>query len=455
MLELKNRKVTVVGMGRSGAAAAKLCLKHGAVVLATDVKPASELGNSIAELESAGAAVETGGHGEQSFRNADLIVLSPGVRTDLAAVKTALSLGIPVIGELELAFQSCRSPFIAITGTKGKTTTVTLTEEILRHAGKKAVVAGNIGFALSNIAESAEPDCIIVAEVSSFQLETVTTFKPRLAGVLNVSADHLDRYKNVQQYAEAKSRIFRNQDRNDFALLNADDKYTPIFTRIAKAKQIYFGINRNFEEGVWRSGNTITGCINGLEKPIADAGVLKIPGEHNLCNAMAACAAGLAFGVEPEKISGALAGFKGVPHRQEPVAEINGVLYVNNSQGTNVDAVAKSLLSYEPPIILIAGGRSKGGNFSDLSELMKSRVKLAILIGEAKQELMRVFNGSVEIKFAESMEDAVSLASRSARPGDTVLLSPGCASFDMFKNYEDRGEKFRSAVMSLKGQKCT
>ena len=450
-MEVQGKRILVVGMARSGLAAAGLLLKHGARVTVTDQKPAEALAAAAEQLRSMGAAVETGGHHPDSVKEADLIVISPGVPTSVPLVREALELQIPVMSELELGSRFCRGRIVAVTGTNGKTTTVHLLAKIFSDAGVPTFLAGNVGVPLTFVAESVPENGVTVVEVSSFQLETIHAFKPRAAAILNITPDHLDRYPHMQAYVEAKARIMRNQDPQDFLVLNGDDKYTPLLSTQAQARLLTFSRLRPPEiEGTWLEKGILQYRVFGLgqgELLLADE--LLIPGPHNQENALAAAALALSQGVKPASLVKSLREFRGVPHRLEPVALVGGVRYVNDSKGTNVDAVSKALQSYQAPLVLLLGGRDKNGDFTALRELITQRVRAVVVMGEAADKIAKQIQGTVPVHAAERMEPAVRTAASLAREGDIVLLSPGCASFDQFANYEERGEAFKSAVRKL------
>lgn len=447
--ELKNRRVTVVGMGKSGVAAASLLVRKGAEVLIVD-----DLEKTIpADLQALTAAPGNGGSvrarlgiwGEEDLLSADSVVVSPGVPLKRLPVEKLRARRIPLIGEIELASGFLSAPMIAITGTNGKSTTTTLVGEILKEWGWRVFVGGNLGTPLSEAA-GASWDFVVV-EMSSFQLETIDTFHPRIAAVINVTPDHLDRYPDLSSYQKAKWRIFENQSEGDHAVLNADDPLTvPPFL---KGSSVSFSRTQIPRRGVYLNDGEIVSNLWGEPEPIIRLDALGIKGAHNLENAMAAAAMTLLCGCSVEVIRQTLARFKGLPHRMEPVRELRGVRYINDSKGTNIGAVMKSLEGLAAPVILIAGGKDKEGDFSPLREIVRSKVKRLILLGEAREKMARAFSDHPAVERVGSMEEAVSRAAASADPGDVVLLSPGCASFDMFRDYRHRGEAFRQAVAGL------
>jgi UDP-N-acetylmuramoylalanine--D-glutamate ligase len=452
MLNLKNKKVTVVGIGRSGIAAGRLLIREGAQVTLTDIKAKFELGPYLDQLENAGVRLSLGGHALKDFLQADLVVLSPGVQTHLEPIRAARDKGVPVIGELELAFSCFNAPVLAITGTNGKSTTTTLLGEMYKNQGRRVFVGGNLGMPLCEAVLSPLAWEAAVVEVSSFQLETVSDFRPRVAALLNVTPDHLDRYHNIQEYREAKLRIFQNQKQGDHAVLNWDDPITEkLISSGQLAAQVHcFGRMRPPQEGMVVSGEHMVYRSGQTERPLCKVGEIKIKGAHNLENAMAASLMALISGCEPHVIVETLRSFAGLEHRLEFVREVRGIRYFNDSKGTNVGAVLMSLESFREPIILIAGGQDKGSDFSPLRDPVRRKVRQVILIGKAKTEIRKALDGCAPLEECSTLDEAVKLADRLGRPGDVVLLSPACASFDMFKNFEERGKAFKEAVACLR-----
>lgn len=442
--DFRNKRVTVVGLARSGVAAAKALNALGAKVTVTDKKTEAELAGRIQALGSDSIRVEAGGHPDRVFIDADIIVLSPGVPKLLQVLK-ARQQGVKVISELELAWLLSDSPFIGITGTNGKSTVTTLTGLMLEKAGKNVLVGGNIGNALTEDIGLLRGRDWIVAEISSFQLEDIDTFRPKIATILNVTQDHLDRYQDISEYAEAKAGIFMNQTGEDILVLNADDPLTSGMARRAEARPVFFSRTRKVEDGAFLKDNAI--FFSGIR--IIGIDEMKIKGVHNVENAMAAAAMAASAGADRDSIEAVLREFPGLEHRLEFVREKDGVVYINDSKGTNVGAVLKSVEGFARPVILIAGGLDKGSDFGPLYTPFKQKVKLLILIGRAAKKMHDALFGATEIAYADTLDEAVGLASRRATPGDVVLLSPACASFDMFKDFEDRGRRFKQAVMAL------
>jgi len=441
--DFKGKKATVVGMARSGVAAARALHALGALVTVTDKKPLDQLSAQVASLGS-GITIEAGGHPDRIFIETDLIVLSPGVPT-IPPVQQARRHGVNVISELELAWMLSDAPYIGITGTNGKSTVTTLVGLMLEKAKKKVLVAGNIGNALTeDISQLTKADWI-VAELSSFQLEDIETFRPRIAAILNVTQDHLDRYRTIEEYGEAKARIFMNQQENDYLVLNFDDPIVKSYTRRTAATVIPFSRQLRFNPGAC----VLDGYLMFNGRRIIAADELRISGVHNLENALAATALSLLAGADIRSVASVLREFPGLEHRLEFVREKDGVSYINDSKGTNVGAVVKSVEGFTRPVILIAGGLDKGSDFSPLYDLFKHKVKLLVLIGKAADKMAKALSTSTETVFAPTLQEAVRSASAHAGRGDIVLLSPACASFDMFKDFEDRGRQFKEAVRNL------
>jgi UDP-N-acetylmuramoylalanine--D-glutamate ligase len=452
-MELNGKRVLVVGLGKSGVASALFLKAHGARVTVSDTKSGDELRNEIPVLLDHGITVETGGHGDRTFRGQDLIVVSPGVPVDAPPLVQARSAGDRVIGEIELAAQFLPGPIVAITGSNGKTTTTTLTGEIMTAAGFPALVGGNIGTPAISLAERAKAETVIVLEVSSFQLETIQTFRPKVAVVLNVTPDHLDRHRTFEAYVDAKARIFENQQGSDFAVLNADDPTCVTMASRTAAKVFWFSRQKEVQQGAWvRDGNIVFRDGRAEQKTqqreIMQVSEIPLKGAHNLENVLAAICAGTLMGCAPEKIRQAVRDFKAVEHRLEFVATIRGVDYYNDSKATNVDATIKALESFPANIHLILGGKDKGSDYTVLNDLLRQRVKRVYTIGAAAAKIESQIKG-VEVVHAETLENAIRKANAVAQSGDVVLLAPACASFDQFKSYEHRGKVFKEIVRVL------
>src|SRR5438067_8531665 len=448
-MELNNKRVLVVGLGRSGVASALFLKQRGAQVTVSDSKPQEQLGEEIPVLLDHGIAVETGGHGERTFHGQDLIVVSPGVPVDSPPLVQARALGEPVIGEIELAAQFLPKNIVAITGSNGKTTTTTLTGEIIAAGGYATHVGGNIGTPAVSLVDAARPDSIIVLEVSSFQLETIQIFRPKVAVVLNVTPDHLDRHRTFETYVDAKARIFENQQADDFAVLNGDDPVCVELAGRTPAQVFWFSRKKEVQQGTFVRDGRILFRDSAGQKEVTLASEIPLKGAHNLENSLAAVCVGVLMKCVPERIRAAVHKFKAVEHRLEYVATIRGVEYYNDSKATNVDATIKALESFPANIHLILGGKDKGSDYTVLNDLLRERVKYVYTIGAAAAKIESQIKEAAETVHAESLDNAVQRASANAQPGDIVLLAPACASFDQFRNYEHRGEVFKELVHGL------
>lgn len=458
-MELNGKRVLVVGLGKSGVASALFLKKHGAKVSVSDTKSGDELRNEIPILLDNGIAVETGGHGERTFRGQDLIVVSPGVPVDAPLLQQARAMGEAVIGEIELAAQFLPGPIIGITGSNGKTTTTTLAGEIMTAGGFTTLVGGNIGTPAIALTERANPETVIVLEVSSFQLETIQTFRPKIAVVLNVTPDHLDRHHTFEIYVNAKARLFENQQPEDFAVLNADDKTCVAMSSRTRAQVFWFSRQKEVTQGAWvHEGKILFRDASG-QREILQVSDIPLKGAHNLENVLAAVCSGVLMGCAPEKIRDAVKRFKAVEHRLEFVATIRGVGYYNDSKATNVDATIKAIESFPGNIHLILGGKDKGSDYTPLNHLLRERVKRVYTIGAAagkiESQIVSTKDGGPEVIHAETLESALRKASAAAQSGDVVLLAPACASFDQFRSYEHRGKVFKEVVQSLSAAPVT
>ena len=451
-MDLNGKRVLVVGLGRSGLASALFLKSRGARVTVSDAKAEDELRDQIPVLLDQGITVETGGHGERTFRGQDLIVLSPGVPLGAPPLAQARAQGETVIGEIELAGQFLAGPIIAITGSNGKTTTTTLTGEIIKAGGFPTLVGGNIGTPAISLVEEANPQTVTVLEVSSFQLETIQSFRPRIAVVLNVTPDHLDRHRTFPEYVDAKARIFLNQQPSDFAVLNADDPTCLEIAAKTKAQLFWFSRKQDVSRGTNLGDDQILFRDSNRVAELMPVSEIPLKGKHNLENVLAAACAGVLMGSSREHIRSAVARFKAVEHRLEHVATIRGVEYFNDSKATNVDATIKALESFPANIHLIVGGKDKGSDYTVLNELLRERVKKVYTIGSAAGKIESHIAGSAKIVHAETLELALRRAAGAAVPGDIVLLAPACASFDQFKSYEHRGRVFKDAVRRLAEQ---
>jgi UDP-N-acetylmuramoylalanine--D-glutamate ligase len=448
-MDLANKRVLVVGLGKSGVASALFLKKHGARVTVSDAKPEDQLRSEIPLLLDHGITVETGGHGDRTFRGQDLIVVSPGVPVDAPHLVQARALGEPVIGEIELAARFLPGPIVAITGSNGKTTTTTLVGEILGAGGLPTVVGGNIGTPAISLVERATANTWAVLEVSSFQLETVQTFRPRIAVILNITPDHLDRHRTFEAYAGAKARIFENQQSDDFAVLNEDDPACVNLAKRVNAQLFWFSRQKEVQRGAWLSGGRILFRDAARQQEIMLVADIPLKGAHNVENALAGVCVGMLVGSSPERIREAIRNFKAVEHRLEFVARIRNVDYYNDSKATNVDATIKALESFPANIHLILGGKDKGSDYSVLNDLLRRRVKRVYTIGAAAAKIESQIKEAADIFHAETLEKAIRRAAQDAKPNDIVLLAPACASFDQFDSYEHRGKVFKDVVKSL------
>ncbi|WP_353685055.1 UDP-N-acetylmuramoyl-L-alanine--D-glutamate ligase [Thermodesulfovibrio sp. 3907-1M] len=473
--ELKDKKVAIVGLGKSGLAVAQLLSSLGARLIINDKKNEDEILKEITQIKESVERITGGGHPSEALEDAEVIVVSPGVPLNTPSIVSAIYKGIPVIGEIELSWQilSLIKPEIKITGvtgSNGKSTTSTLVYEFLKKDGKKTYLAGNIGYPMAEavlkvLNKEIDIDYLVL-ELSSFQLEGIKSFKPDFAAILNITPDHMDRYSGMKEYIEAKAKIFQNQGGEDYLILNMDDKNTVsaiehlrnVYLRKGRLPHVFYFSRFQSVYGAYLKNNEVRfnpreeipeSIFSEMENTVLPVSRFKIKGVHNIENIMAAALLALCAGCKGESIKEAVKEFSGLPHRMEYVREIDGVVYVNDSKGTNVDAVAKSLESFPGNVILIAGGRDKDGDFSQLREIVKNKLKALVLIGEAKQKIADALGDLVPYYFEDDMKSAVLKAKEIASVGDVVLLSPGCASFDMFMNFEHRGEVFKDIVNSL------
>jgi UDP-N-acetylmuramoylalanine--D-glutamate ligase len=447
-MDVKGKRVLVVGLGKSGVASALFLAQRGAKVAVSDAKSPEQLREEIPQLLDAGISVETGQHGERTFRDQDLIVVSPGVPFDVPQLVHARELGIPVIGEVELAARFLKGHIVAITGSNGKTTTTTLAGDVIAEAARKTLVGGNIGTPAITFVDRDSDDTWVVLEISSFQLETVQTFHPQIAVVLNVTPDHLDRHHTFEKYVAAKARIFENQTTSDFAVLNADNQPCVNLALELKSSVRWFSRLKEVDNGAFVSGDKIVWRDEANTIEIMRVSDIGLKGAHNVENILAAVCVGMLAGVQPPQIRQAVADFKAVEHRLEYVATVKGVEYYNDSKATNVDATIKALESFPGRIHLILGGKDKGSDYSVLNDLIKERVKRVYTIGAAASKIESQARGA-EFVSVGTLEAAVKRASEAANAGDFVLLAPACASFDQFNSYEHRGRVFKDLVHQL------
>ncbi|GAB4334874.1 MAG: UDP-N-acetylmuramoyl-L-alanine--D-glutamate ligase [Calditrichia bacterium] len=450
--KVKNRKqlegaaVSVLGAARSGIALARLLAANGARVLLSDIKPVSEWPVDENELKSQGINYEGGGHSEEVLASA-LICISPGLPLTIPVLQKAQQRNIPILGELEVASWFCPAPIIGITGSNGKTTTTTLTGRILARK-YPAIVAGNIGSPLAGLVTDARENGLVVVEISSFQLETIHSFHPGMAVIMNLTPNHLDRYPSFEAYAEAKLNILKNLTEEDLLIFNRDDEFLSGRLRSVKPRVLQFSLQKHPYDGAYWEGKEIVLQLEGRsERMRIEKSNLR--GPHNRYNMMVAALIGRLWKVGEEEIIQTIQEFEGIEHRLEFVRELDGVRYFNDSKATTVDSLGYALQSFEEPIVLIAGGKDKGGDFSELNELIRQKVKKAILIGQASGRMAESWQRTVPLQKAATLEEAVQAARNAASAGDVVLLSPACSSFDMFKDYEDRGRVFKIIVKGL------
>jgi len=449
MERVKGTSVTVIGAARSGIAVAKLLNANGAHVFVSDKSSAAALTHAIAELQAAGIPFETDAHSERIFA-CDLMVISPGVPSDAPSVREAQQRGIRVCSELEVSSWFCSSPIVAITGSNGKTTTTTLIGRMLDDAAKKHVVAGNIGTAFAGVVLDLAPAHPAVLEVSSFQLDHIESFRPSIAVLLNITEDHMDRYDHsMKKYAASKARVFMNQTDADVLIFDEDDPWTRTVVPAARSRKVGFSVMNAVSEGAFVENGFLVTRLEGIRREIIPTSDIRIRGMHNLYNAMAATLAAQLLGVKAESIRATLTSFGGVEHRLEFVRELNGVEYVNDSKATNVDAVWYALQAFTKPIVVLVGGRDKGNDYSRLTELVRKHVRAVVAIGESADKVERAFADVSTVKRVSNMDEAVRTAQMLAHRGDVVLLSPACASFDWFNNYEHRGVVFKELVNKL------
>jgi UDP-N-acetylmuramoylalanine--D-glutamate ligase len=447
--------VLVIGLGRSGRASCEVLRARGATVTAVDEKTPAELSEAIAEITAAGARFVTPDALDEVLPSVTVAVLSPGIPLNGELVRHVQAARVPVYSEIEVAYRICQAPIVAVTGTKGKTTTSALVGHIFKKAGKRTWVGGNIGNALIAQTAQAGPDDWVVAEVSSFQLEAIRSFKPRIAAILNISPDHLDRYHSMDEYAEAKFRVFANQGPGDTFVGNYDDPVTGSLVATESeasripSRALWFARAPHLPTTLYlQRGHVTYAPPTGDPRPVSimPQSEIPLPGLHNVDNVMAAILIGLAAGLDPQTLREAVRDFAPLPHRLEPVADIDGVAYVDDSKATNPSAVVAGLSAFERPVVLIAGGKSKRTDFRELGAAAAAHARAVVLIGEAADEMEAALPDVMTTR-AKSMDEAVSIAQRLAQTGDTVLLSPGCASFDMFDSAEARGDAFRDAVL--------
>jgi UDP-N-acetylmuramoylalanine--D-glutamate ligase len=444
--DVEGQRVTVVGAARSGIAAAELLAQRGARVTLSDARPEVP---EAERLRALNVRLELGGHQQATFTNANLLVLSPGVPLDQPMVRAARDHGVPAIGEIELAFRWLRGRVIAITGTKGKSTTTALTGRILEASGFRVTVGGNIGTPLSAQVEKSTPETLHVVETSSFQLEQTVTFHPWIAVMLNFSPDHLDRHPNIEAYAAAKARIFENQDPDDWAVINADDPAVLELARHRRAATRMFAHSGSIAAGTVIEDGWIVDRAPDLSRGLVPLDAIHLLGPHLVTDVMAAATVGAIAGAAPVAMTAAVESFRGLEHAMELVADIGGVRFVNDSKATNVASALRSIESFDRGLVPIIGGRYKGGDFRLLRDPLMARAKAVVAIGESRPLVRDALEGAVEVYEAATFEDAVARAFVLAKPSGVVLLAPACSSFDMFRDYAERGRRFKAEVAKL------
>jgi UDP-N-acetylmuramoylalanine--D-glutamate ligase len=444
---VRGLRVTVAGAARSGIAAAELLVRRGARVTLSDVRDRID---DDERLRAAGVALEVGGHQDATFTGADLVVLSPGVPSRQPVLDAARRAGVPIMGELELASRWLRGRVVAITGTKGKSTTTTLTGRMLEAGGRRVLVGGNIGLALSAQVDASTDDTIHVVEASSFQLEGIETFRPWIAVLLNFSPDHLDRHATEQEYAGAKARIFANQTGEDWAVINADDPAALAIARGARARRLLFSMAPALADGVVLEDGMIVRRAGGRGEPLVPVASIRLLGRHLVADVLAAAAVASLAGVDAAAMTRAVEGFTGLEHALEPVGDVSGVRFVNDSKATNIEAAHRAIDSFGEGLVVILGGRFKGGSFADLRPALVAKRAAVVAIGEARPLIREALEGAVPVHEAADMSGAVRAAFASAAPGSVVVLAPACASFDMFRDYAERGRVFKQEVSRLR-----
>ena len=452
--DLDGKRVLVVGLARTGLVSALFSAAYGAKVTATDERPIPEVAEAAEKLRVAGVKLELGGFVPPTFLEQDLIVVSPGVPAKIEPLENARAKGIPVWSEIELAWRFLRGKLVAITGSNGKTTTTSLVAHILKTSNVPTLIGGNIGTPLLALVETSVDTSVTVAEISSFQLETIDSFRPEIGVLLNLTPDHLDRHITFEAYAGAKMRMFENQLEKDIALLNADD---PEVTKRmpAKPKIFWFSRQKRVATGAFLRDDQIIFRHEGSEVELARLADIQLRGQHNVENVLASCAAAYLAGAVPAAIAAGVKSFRGVEHRLEFVAELSGVQYYNDSKATNVDAAVKAVEAFPGPLVVILGGRDKGSPYAPLRELLHERARLALLIGESAEKIAADLGDAVAFENAGTLQQALHIAARHVQPGDTVLLAPACSSFDQFENYEHRGRVFKELVAQMQSATAT
>ncbi len=450
-MNLKHKKIAVIGLGKSGFAAAKFLLAQKSFVRATDGSDKQPVLENASYLRSLGVDIETGGHTAEFLEGVDIIVTSPGVPKDSLPLAFAKKKKIPVISEIELASFFCKGLVVAVTGSNGKTTTCNLIHRVLTDSGRHSVLCGNVGFSFLDAISQIKPDSVVVLELSSFQLEDSPTFRPHIAVVLNLSPNHLDRHKTFENYTRAKEMIFRNQKANDYLILNYDDPVVRAMGKKTKSSVIHYS-QEPIPAGIFWRDHQIMIKRGKAETMLFDPAYFQLKGMHNLQNIMAVGAVGSILKLPREKMQKSLNAFKTLEHRIEALGEVRGVRFVNDSKSTTVESTRAAIRAVEGPMILIAGGRDKGVPFSEIEDLVREKVKKAVLYGEAREKIAAAWERFPTVTTEKDFRRAVGLAYEEARPGDTILLSPMCTSFDQFTSYEHRGETFKKIFHELEKQ---
>ena len=446
MLEIKNKKISIIGAVRSGLGAAKLAKQLGAIPFVSDAGSEEKLKTSIEYLKNEKIDFEVSIHSEKVF-DCDLMVVSPGVASDSEVIRSARTKNLKIISELEFASSFCEANVIGITGTNGKTTTTSLCDYLFNECGVKSYSAGNIGLAFSEIATLAKENEFVSLEISSFQLDLIDKFKPKIAMILNITPDHLNRYEHsVEKYALSKLRVFENQDANDYLILSKDSELLIQYFKKAKSNIFFFSTSKKVSNGCYLENDEVRFVRNDIVEFSCKVSDIFIKGEHNIQNAMAVIIVAKIFNLDNEKILEALKSFKGVEHRLELVREIEGIKFINDSKATNVDSVVVALKSFDEPIFLILGGQDKGNDYSMIEDLVIEKVKKIYAIGSSAEKVFNYFHSKVKTEIKKDFDDVINTALSEAREGDVVLLSPACASFDMFDNYEHRGKVFKEII---------
>jgi UDP-N-acetylmuramoylalanine--D-glutamate ligase len=447
-MDFTGKKIVVIGMGKTGIATARFLGKQGAKVIVTDEKPSDQWSDEFRQIARE-KWLEIGSYNARILIGACFVVPSPGIPPDNALLVEALQRNIPVVSEIELAYWVLKVPLIAVTGTNGKTTTTTLLGEILKSSGKKVFVGGNIGTPLIEYAEGPQDDDFVVAEISSFQLQWIKKFRPFIAVLLNITNDHINYHGSFAEYRRIKTRIFANQTKEDFAILNASDPQQEDIDRVINAQVLKFSSKKALRKGIFIKNKNIVLRIPGKNEEQYPLNIMSLPGLHNAENAMAAIAAARFCGCGQENIIKAVSAFRGLPHRIEFAGEKNSIKFYDDSKGTNVDSVVRALETFSKPVILLLGGRDKNGDFESLKPLIKTKAKKVILFGEARDRIASLIGEEKPVLKKTKLREAVETAYEGARSGDVILLSPGCASFDEFANYKERGNFFKDVVRNL------